>query len=393
MAKKDGVSGKETAEQSDEASLEALYLLARSLGPGHPAWRQVIGVIGREGRRWWRRSEGASIVEADPGNGLRLLVDLQDRYGFDLAHGLITEATDFALFSHMARQAAEIWDVGSNVGLYALAAGRGLKDREGRAFAFEPNPPIFDLLKRSIEANGLAARISSFCLALSDKREQRTFHACRDSAFSGLVRTERSSEAAVLDLETRCLDDLWLEQGGRPIDLLKIDVEGGEQAVLAGGQEALAASPDLVMQIEVSQKNHQDVAPAWLIALHENAFDVVAYDDSLCETVIDGAELSRPRDGNLFLCRRNGGALSRLRHAATAEQEVRAKAPPTPDIFASVEVLLTLLERNRAERNALSVTKGQVEQRCQELADKLQGRNLVIAKLKSQLEAKVDNAA
>ena len=52
---------------------------------------------------------------------------------------------------------AVLWDVGANIGLYALfAAKRGL-----RVLAFEPSAASFAAMVRSAEANGLDRRIES----------------------------------------------------------------------------------------------------------------------------------------------------------------------------------------------------------------------------------------
>ncbi|NDG49184.1 MAG: FkbM family methyltransferase [Rhodospirillales bacterium] len=59
---------------------------------------------------------------------------------------------------------AVLWDIGANIGLYALfAAKRGL-----RVLAFEPSAQSFAAMVRSAEANGLDRRIDAFCLALGE---------------------------------------------------------------------------------------------------------------------------------------------------------------------------------------------------------------------------------
>ena len=59
-----------------------------------------------------------------------------------------------------------LWDIGANVGTYALYAA---KTRGCRVLAFEPSAATYAALTRNIELNGLGDRIDAYCLAFSDR--------------------------------------------------------------------------------------------------------------------------------------------------------------------------------------------------------------------------------
>lgn len=63
--------------------------------------------------------------------------------------------------------ASEImWDIGANVGVYALYAALV---RRLRVLAFEPSASSYAVLVRNIEINHLSSQVDAYCLAFSDR--------------------------------------------------------------------------------------------------------------------------------------------------------------------------------------------------------------------------------
>jgi FkbM family methyltransferase len=58
------------------------------------------------------------------------------------------------------------WDIGANVGIYALYAAIR---RDVRVLAFEPSAGNYFLLNRNIELNGLTEVLQAFCIAFAEK--------------------------------------------------------------------------------------------------------------------------------------------------------------------------------------------------------------------------------
>ena len=117
--------------------------------------------------------------------------------------------------------------------------------------AFEPVPENFAMLQRNIALNALAnvqleplaASEHDGTLRLAVRRgEELTFHA---SACAYDVGDQRK----VIDVATCALDGYLARTGSVP-DLLQIDVEGAELAVLKGAQATLReARPKLLIEI------------------------------------------------------------------------------------------------------------------------------------------------
>lgn len=138
-------------------------------------------------------------------------------------------------------------DVGANTGLYTLAAVAA--DRSVEAIAFEPLEPVRDLLRRNIKLNRrLAKRITIEPVGLSNETGTSKFYETINDL--GFVSTSSSldvqhvkdvgGELVERVVKTLTLDDYADTLGDKVISYMKIDVEGHEHAVIAGGRTVLA---------------------------------------------------------------------------------------------------------------------------------------------------------
>lgn len=122
-------------------------------------------------------------------------------------------------------------DVGAFVGLYTLAVVRRV-EKGGQVFAFEPDVLNYELLREHCRINTVSSSVVAENKAVGSKVGQVGFAGGR--GLESRIETEESA-AQVVDMVT--LDSYF---GGRKIDILKIDVEGFEQAVLEGAAALLS---------------------------------------------------------------------------------------------------------------------------------------------------------
>jgi FkbM family methyltransferase len=138
----------------------------------------------------------------------------------------------------------QVWDIGANVGLFSVAAAT----RADRVIAVEPDAWLVRLLRRSAAANdrievveaAVAAEAGSRELIIA-KRSRSTNH------LAGYGSTQTGGTRRAATVRTTTLDEL-AERYGMP-DLVKIDVEGAEAEVLAGGPKVLAARPTIIIEV------------------------------------------------------------------------------------------------------------------------------------------------
>jgi len=172
-------------------------------------------------------------------------------------------------------------DIGAHVGYYTLLAAQ-LTGPTGQIYAFEPEPGNHDTLLKNIELNG-HDNITATRSAVSDRQGSATMYLTSlDSGRHSLFLHDlpQRGNAAV---ETTTLD-LFLEARDWPkIDLIKIDVEGAEVAVLDGMSQSLERFPGLKIIIEFNPALLQSasVAPiSFLDKLRSLGFQISVIDDS-----------------------------------------------------------------------------------------------------------------
>jgi FkbM family methyltransferase len=140
-------------------------------------------------------------------------------------------------------------DVGAHVGNHAIYFSRVL----GMAtLAFEPNPVSFRHLESNIAANGLGDRCRIRRAAVG-ARVGRAHVVPASDTNSGLSKAEPVADG---ETELVTLDDEL--PAGRPVDVIKIDVEGAELDVLRGAGRTLKEHRPL-LYIEIMQGRFEAV--------------------------------------------------------------------------------------------------------------------------------------
>jgi FkbM family methyltransferase len=119
-------------------------------------------------------------------------------------------------------------DLGANIGLTSLYLGR----RHGcsNILAVEPDPSNARLARINLERNGLPGEVVEAAVAPRDGIAY--FDADRNSLFGRVATTGRPVQAISMHSLLRRI--------GGSADLLKLDIEGGEAALLEGGRGWLA---------------------------------------------------------------------------------------------------------------------------------------------------------
>lgn len=168
-----------------------------------------------------------------------------------------------------------IIDAGAHIGLATLYFKKLYPD--AHVTAIEPNPQVLHLLKQNIEQNHLE-NVSVFPIALSETTGEKSFFIdsseykwwSTGSFESGAWNHQQSSKA--ITVETQPLS-FFLQ---RPIDLLKIDIEGAEFAVLREAAAQLKQVKHLILEFHPTQ--HQSLM-ALVEFLKEHRFEVQVWQD------------------------------------------------------------------------------------------------------------------
>jgi FkbM family methyltransferase len=174
--------------------------------------------------------------------------DLHGKYLTDLKLGR-KEPFMARLFERAIRPADTVVDGGAYIGYYTLLAAR--KAKRGRVFAFEPHPDGFAALRKNVVVNGFADSVTLARQALAASGGDMPFYlAAGDASQSSLVSPanvagQATATAAALDVELR----------GKTIDVIKLDLEGGEVDALAGACDTLGRNPEVRLFIECNPRS------------------------------------------------------------------------------------------------------------------------------------------
>lgn len=154
------------------------------------------------------------------------------------------------LFEKKVKKGDIVFDIGAQAGFYTLLAA-GLVGEKGKVFAFEPVPDNILCLKKHIELNNYK-NIFVREEAVSDKSGIVYFERGK-SNFTG-----RIGENGELKINAVSLDDL-ISQNKLPVpNVLKIDVEGAEAAVLKGASSTIKKyRPDIFLSIHGEEKSDE----------------------------------------------------------------------------------------------------------------------------------------
>ena len=142
------------------------------------------------------------------------------------------ELTKRRLFQREVHTGNVVYDIGANVGSFTILASV-LVGPSGQVVAFEPLEDNLDYLRRHVRLNRLE-NVQVLDVAVADASGEMRFSAHPDRLQGRLDATGSRQ------VRSTTLDEYVKGSRVRPPDCLKIDVEGGEGAVLKGAADVLA---------------------------------------------------------------------------------------------------------------------------------------------------------
>lgn len=202
-------------------------------------------------------------------DAIDMFVDPTDK---SVAHWIITlgfwEAWITVGIGRLLAEGQTVVNVGANLGYYALMAAACVGPR-GKVWAFEPQPPLADLIRRSAAHNAME-QVVVVNAAVGDGSQSEATLSIPDGMLGGasIVQDERPPELLVPEHEAMVtgrreisvpcvtLDSMAGEIG--PVDLVIIDAEGFEQRIWNGMQQLLDASPGITLVLEFSPTWYAD---------------------------------------------------------------------------------------------------------------------------------------
>jgi FkbM family methyltransferase len=201
-------------------------------------------------------------------------LQIETQLGNDLSWCLLVdgcfEPNEVFWLSSVLTSGMTFIDIGANEGLFSLLAGRCVAPG-GRVVAVEPSSREVQRLIRNLQLNpGLPVTVRQVALG---SHEGEAILKVADESHSGhntlgefpyagvsCVRTER--------IPLMTLDSLIAREQLDRVDVLKVDVEGGELGVLRGGRKTLEQfRPKILFELHEPALRAQGASPAEVLGL------------------------------------------------------------------------------------------------------------------------------
>lgn len=220
---------------------------------------------------WLTRHLGGSDVAIVDVDRLRFAVDLLDLRLTEVFAELTTASPDVQILREYLSAGDTFLDIGANHGTYALQLASSVGPT-GQVIAFEPQPRLVNMIRRSIAANAFA-----FCEVIEGAcgadEGDLPFFAPALSGVGSLFRESAGRGAlTTLTVRQRRLDDVMATRPVTGRVAIKLDVEGAEVAVLRGGRAFLRAHhPPILIEMNPDSMRAAQETGATLVAALEDA--------------------------------------------------------------------------------------------------------------------------
>jgi FkbM family methyltransferase len=215
-------------------------LVAYSYFPNHPGKGLIYDQLMPFVKGGWK----APRVRAR--YGVRFECDLKDKVTREIYYTGFSNR-DCRILKGLVKPGQVILDAGANVGYFSLLCAKWLRGR-GTVHSFEPFPETGQRFERNLELNpAIRQLVHIHRVALSDSTGTMGMtvpdegnKGCNFLSSSGTVRVDATT-----------LDSFCKEERLTRVDLVKVDVEGSELALVRGAEQSIRRFRPILM-IEVN---------------------------------------------------------------------------------------------------------------------------------------------
>jgi FkbM family methyltransferase len=184
---------------------------------------------------------------------------------------------EFEILPYLISRDSIVIDIGANQGEYCYFFQENVKAKS--IFAFEPIPALYERLTI------LFPRINSFPYAVSNLSKQTELRI-------PVINNKRNESRAKLDdlveenettsekilVQTITLDEFFLS-ADKPVDFIKIDIEGHELNAIRGGKKLILRDKPILM-VELEYRHHTDNFQRVIEEVCELGYNCYFYDKS-----------------------------------------------------------------------------------------------------------------
>ena len=237
----------------------------------------------------WGRIEPTLIDKFHPTlvkiGGHKMFLDANDSLRLSVNENYEPLETD--LVKKVIQSGDVVIDVGANIGYYTLIFAK-LVGKNGKVYAFEPDPMNFNILKKNVEINGYNNVILTD-KAVSNKLETTKLYLSKNLGGHRLYSSAEGNK--FVEVQTTKLDDFFKDKP-KKVNFIKLDIEGFEYVALKGMRQLIKKNNDIVIMTEFLPSGLQDfgLEPKDYISLlkkHKFIISFVDYEISSIRKITD----------------------------------------------------------------------------------------------------------
>lgn len=161
------------------------------------------------------------------------------------------EKGSFEMLDRIIKPGQIVYDIGANVGLYALQLARMVKPT-GHVYCFDANPVCVYFLQANLAYNGIR-NVDILPVAVAEQAKTCRFNLQYSNSHLGMGSESEfwgEKPGQVVDMNAASIDRMIADLKLPDPDVLKIDVEGAEAKVIRGMQHLLARKkPKVVIEL------------------------------------------------------------------------------------------------------------------------------------------------
>jgi FkbM family methyltransferase len=156
-----------------------------------------------------------------------------------------------------------VFDVGSHFGFFSyFALNKGAKE----IYAFEPNPHVFEILKKHAEL--WSDKIKPFEIALYSSNGFLSLSIPNPLAGSATLREIGNYEK--VKIRTMTLDSFVKEYNIEKVDFIKIDAEGAEREIIKGARETIKKFKPRMAIAAYHLSDDKEVIPELVLSIRDD---------------------------------------------------------------------------------------------------------------------------
>jgi FkbM family methyltransferase len=169
----------------------------------------------------------------------------------------VHEEVTTVLFKKNVKEGDTVVDLGANIGYFTLLSAK-LVGKTGRVYSFEPETVNYNYLKKNIELNGYD-HVSVFQKAVGEEPGTVKLYICSYDTGHHTINQYDGIEdykpdlsdgsKEYIEVEKVTLDGFFKDKD-RPVNVIKMDIEGAELLALSGMDHTIRKNDDIKMFIE-----------------------------------------------------------------------------------------------------------------------------------------------